>query len=384
MAYNLQKGAVPGSVDQHGDQEIEGVKVFKSVISASVFYDTDAQSPCATENNVALRSLNAPVKNGIVVYDSAKQARTSPYFKLEGDVLIAQHAIITHLTGSGGGISDLQAHNIKGRIKASQVSYSNGIECHREALRIKAGPGVIVESTGVSLNLRPNGALNADSNQLTVNIKDSLSITERGQNLSDQDLLLVHDVNRNEVRHTTAQNFYDKYLSTKVPQPGGAPQSVQYRQGKEFVGSSNLTFEPKNSILAVGGTVSAPKLASTHRLHAHGEFHCNGAIYKTIKTVSDAHYEFQNSDHTVLLDPTEHKIVAILPPAKDNPGRVITVKRICGNVNKYKLVTSYSVVIRTEGETIDFSNEITLKSNYSLRTFHSDGIKWWITNRSGT
>ena len=37
MAYNVLKGAVEGSVDQHADQEIDGVKVFKSTISASVF-----------------------------------------------------------------------------------------------------------------------------------------------------------------------------------------------------------------------------------------------------------------------------------------------------------------------------------------------------------
>ena len=42
MAYNVLKGTVDGSVDQHGDQEIEGKKVFKNTISASVFYDTDA------------------------------------------------------------------------------------------------------------------------------------------------------------------------------------------------------------------------------------------------------------------------------------------------------------------------------------------------------
>ena len=48
MAYNVLKGVVEGSVDQHGDQEIGGIKVFKNTISASVFYDTDAESPCAT------------------------------------------------------------------------------------------------------------------------------------------------------------------------------------------------------------------------------------------------------------------------------------------------------------------------------------------------
>ena len=57
MAYNILKGVVEGSVDQYADQEIDGVKVFKNTISASVFYDTDAQSPCATMKDVAITRL---------------------------------------------------------------------------------------------------------------------------------------------------------------------------------------------------------------------------------------------------------------------------------------------------------------------------------------
>ena len=57
MAYNVLKGLVEGSVDQYGDQQIEGVKVFKSTISASVFYDTDAESPCATLKDVGIKKV---------------------------------------------------------------------------------------------------------------------------------------------------------------------------------------------------------------------------------------------------------------------------------------------------------------------------------------
>ena len=33
MAYNILKGSVEGSVDQHGDQEINGIKIFKNTPS---------------------------------------------------------------------------------------------------------------------------------------------------------------------------------------------------------------------------------------------------------------------------------------------------------------------------------------------------------------
>ena len=65
MAYNILKGTVDGSVDQHADQEIGGVKVFKNTVSASVFWDTDAQSPCATLKDVGVRSVAGKTKNGI-------------------------------------------------------------------------------------------------------------------------------------------------------------------------------------------------------------------------------------------------------------------------------------------------------------------------------
>ena len=43
MAYNVLEGKVEGAVDQHADQEINGVKTFKNTVSGSGFYDTDAE-----------------------------------------------------------------------------------------------------------------------------------------------------------------------------------------------------------------------------------------------------------------------------------------------------------------------------------------------------
>ena len=69
MAYNILKGAVQGSVDQYADQEIDGIKVFKNTISASVFYDTDAQSPCATMKDVAITHIEGARSGSVLTYD---------------------------------------------------------------------------------------------------------------------------------------------------------------------------------------------------------------------------------------------------------------------------------------------------------------------------
>ena len=75
MAYNIFKGAVEGSVDQYADQEIDGVKIFKNTISASVFYDTDARSPCATMKDVAITKIEGGRRGSVLVHDVDKKVR---------------------------------------------------------------------------------------------------------------------------------------------------------------------------------------------------------------------------------------------------------------------------------------------------------------------
>ena len=85
-----------------------------------------------------------------------------------------------------------------------------------------------------------------------------------------------------------------------------------------------------------------------------------------------------------MFDTSDTKITALLPPARECPGRVIVMKKITKEEDKYKIRTTNSLTIKTEGELIDFSTEISIKSNYSGRTLQSDGNKWWIINKSGS
>ena len=94
MAYNVLKGNVSGSVDQHGNQEINGIKTFINVVSASMFYDTDAQSPCATENNVAIKKLKADTQYGILTYEGDGYAKSHYNLSFDGVTLRTHEAII--------------------------------------------------------------------------------------------------------------------------------------------------------------------------------------------------------------------------------------------------------------------------------------------------
>ena len=383
MAYNLQKGVVPGSVDQHGDQEIEGVKIFKNVISASVFYDTDAQSPCATENKVALDTLKGQTNHGILTYEGNKTAKTHHNLLFDGTSLRTERLIAKQVFGSGEGLSNIPARNLDGLVPAASIDYGNGLEGHRDQLKVRAGDGVKVSDRGVEIARAPHGALNFKSSKLSVCMSSCMDIVDKGQNIGDDDLLLVHDSSRNEIRHTTAKNLFDGYLKFKAPHPNGPRYSVQLKGTKEFEGSANLVFEPQSNILHVRGKISALDGEYGRHLETNGDLEINGALYKNIISVREKEYDFKESDHTVLFDTTDNHIKAVLPRASENRGRVIIIKKICDDANKYKLKSGYVLKITTEGELIDFSTEIVLKNTYATRTFHCDGKKWWIVNKSG-
>jgi uncharacterized protein YqjF (DUF2071 family) len=73
-----------------------------------------------------------------------------------------------------------------------------------------------------------------------------------------------------------------------------------------------------------------------------------------------------------------------MPIAKENYGRVITIKIIVAEDQKYRIRGAHSAKIITNGELVDFTKEIDLNSNYSSRTLQSDGTKWWIINANGS
>ncbi len=385
MAYNVLKGNVEGSVDQHGDQEIDGVKVFKNTVSAATFYDTDAQSPCATENNVALKQLDGEVPGGIIVYDANKVAHTSRYLRFDDDEIFrTHHAVIGTLTGSGAGLTDLRASKLIGTTKAANINYGAGLEDHRGELRIKVGAGICADLDGVAVATLAHGALDHIKGQLSIDHKNSANVTQQGQNISDDDLILLHDTSRHEIRHSSFKNLYDNYISFKVPQAQGPKYSLQFKGVRTFEGTSELTYDPRRHLLSVAGTLSAQKVKISQAIETAGRLDINGALYQSIKHVSELSYHVQDTDNTLLLDASANQVVVILPRAHDSVGRVLTIKRICGDENKHELVPSHSVVIKTDGVLIDFTSQLVIKSNYSARTLQSDGQKWWSINRSGS
>jgi hypothetical protein len=384
MAYNVLKELLDKSVDQHADQEIDGVKVFINTISASMFYDTDAKSLCATENNVAVKKLSSETLNGVMTYQGDKIAKSNYNLMFDGKTLTTERISADYISGCGEGITNVKGETIIGKVSGDNIEVSEGLESHDSSLRVRSHEGIVATDDGVSVNLHPNSGLGFKSNKLSLDLHNCLNVCEKGQNVGDSDIMILYDVTRGEVRHSTFKNLYENYLNFKVPHAEGGKNSIQIRGASGFSGTENFTFDPSSRTLSVKGKTKSVNVEIDNKLEVNGDLDVNGAVFKSIKTVSDAEYKFSDTDHTVLFDASENKIIATLPLARDCNGRVLIIKKICDETLKYKITANHSLVIRSRGELIDFSNEITMKSNYSTRTLQSDGIKWWIINRSGS
>lgn len=377
MAYNLLKGIVEGSVDQYGDQEIDGIKVFKSTISASVFYDTDAQSPCATMKDVALTKIVGNRRGALLTYDSHHHAIANfdLVFDSSKKTLQTKRIVAESLTGSAGGLRDLPSDRFCGLLHADTLNFANGLCDVRGALQVKGGFGLLVSEDGVGINLYTNGGLSFRSKKLLIDPNNCAPINTDGQNLSDQDLLVVFDESRGFTYNTTLGNLYTSYIRSKMPLPSGRTGDIQFRTRGGFGSSANVCYDQKDNIFNIGGQLSTNVL----KVGYTAEF--QGAVVNNVSTVTKKVYEVEKDDYTILADTTKNSISITIPPACNHPGRILIIKKI--NKDKYKL-NSKPVEIKVEEGTIDLSANFSLKYIYSARTIQSDGENWWIINKVGS
>ena len=377
MAYNVLKGNVEGSVDQHGDQVIDGVKVFKNTVSASVFWDTDSQSPCATMKDVAIKKIKGNINNGLIICDKEHGARTHHNLKYNQDTetLSANTVAATTFVGSGIYLKDIPNDSFTGPIDANFLNHGVGLQNLRGNLQLKTNNGLIANEAGVGLSLSANSGISIKSNKISVDPTKLDSINREGQNLSDNDLLIVADVSRGNSTNTTLSNLYDSYIKAKVPHPVGNKGSLQFKGKKDFESCDNLSYDSETSTLNLDGTVDSRLIVSKSKMV------CEGAVYHNITKVSEKTYEVNSADYTIICDAQKNHINVNLPPAQNNTGRIIVVKK--ADSGKIKL-TANKVSVVCEDSKIDLNNRTEIKMNYSSRTFQSDGENWHIIGTKGT
>jgi len=375
MAYNVLKGLVEGSVDQYGDQQIEGVKVFKSTISASVFYDTDAESPCATLKDVGIKKVEGSRKHAILSYDGDGVAKANHNLVYDGKTLDVRNIAASSITGSASGIYNIPVNKFAGDIPANFIKHGLGLRNVEGVLQVNPGSGIRVEDGNVDINLNLKSGLSIKSSQLHVDPSKAQNITQGGQNLSDQDLLLVGDVSRGSLQNTTLKNLYQNYIDVKIPKSAGARNQIQIKADNGFSASPNLTFDATKNKLNIDGIVVADRITT------EGSLRCEGAVYKNIVRISEEAYTVSESDYTIVCDTIKNKITVNLPPACNNEGRVLVIKK--ANTDKYNIKSNVVEIVAKES-VIDRSDVMTIKMNYSSRMIQSDGENWWTIGISGT
>jgi hypothetical protein len=378
MAYNVLKGAVEGSVDQHADQEIDGIKVFKNTISASVFYDTDAQSPCATLKDVAVREVRGGGSGCVLISQGDSAIRAETLLTFNGDELGARSVRARKFIGSAELLTDLPSNQFNAPISASHVAHSHGLHNVHGSLQVKVADGLSIGEDGVEVSLNSSCGLSTSNRALTVDPTISKNIDSDGQNLSDSDLLLVSDISRRGTYNTTLHNLYENYIKGKTPTPAGAPSEIQIKGPNGFTATPSLSYDTKKDLLKIEGKTK------TTQLTVEGSIVCGGAVTKNVKMISDSEYEIGPDDYTILCDTNAHKkdkMIITLPPACNHTGRILIIKK--ASSNRYS-IKSGLVIVKSPEAHIDINSEMTLKMNYSCRTLQSDGNNWWVIGTKGT
>jgi len=381
MAYNVLKGKVEGSVDQHADQQIGGVKIFKNTVSASAFYDIDAKAPCITARDLPIRELSNAAPNGLLVYQDNHVASSHYDLRYHHDILYVPHLAATSIQGDASDLTNVPATKFSEPVPAESLKIGQGLMSVRGALQVKVGDGISCTEDGIDVNVAPRSGLSFKGQRLTLDTKACSDITQNGQNLSDDDTIFVYDESLNQVRSSTLKNLHARYISERVPRPTGDIGSLQLKGRNGFISSNALTFNAQHGVLTLDGTLRSHKIKNDHTAEFLGTVRMQGQVCQAIKTVKTQKYSVQDGDYTILIDSGKDKAVVALPPAVNNRGRVLIVKKV--NRDKYKLNSGVVKVVATEGK-IDIAEEMIIKMNYSSRTLQSDGENWWLIASKGS
>tara|TARA_Y100000034_G_scaffold13325_2_gene13990 strand:+ start:1128 stop:2249 length:1122 start_codon:yes stop_codon:yes gene_type:complete len=373
MAYNVLDGAVDYSttqhteiIDAHANQEIKGTK---TIIGTLLAKDGRAIVP------PAITKVEGSVKNAVITHQHDTVAKANINLTFDGKTLVTKDIQAATIAANGAKLTNLPANQFNGKIPARFLQLGRGLKNVRNKVQVDPAEGIKVDEGGVTIALSPKRGLNFKNSHIMVDPKNCAKITLDGQNLSDDDIVMVHDTSRGDIRNTTLANLYNGYINAKLPQSVGPLNSLQLRAKQGFNASANLTFNPQSNVLNVDGTVVADGLVVS------GRTHFEGVVTQNIKSVDTPTYEVDECDYTVLADTSDYAVKVVLPPACDYPGRVLNIKKI--NSRKYQL-QSHLLTIQVEEGEIDFKDKIEVKFTYSTLMLQSDGQKWWVIGKTGS
>ena len=272
-------------------------------------------------------------------------------------------------------MKDIPSDAFINKIEANFIDHGYGLQNLRGTLQIKTNQGLSLDEDGIGISLHPNSGLSVKSNKIFIDPSSMQLINLEGQNLSDNDNLIVGDVSRGSSRSTTLNNLYESYIKAKVPHPSGEAGSIQFKGKRNFESSTNLTYDAKNKNLNLTGGFNSHTITSKIKMV------CQGSVYYNITKTNSKTYNVDDSDYTIICDAKNNVVNVVLPPAENNTGRVVIVKK--SNSDTFK-INSNKVNVSCEEGRIDLTDNTEIRMNYSSRTFQSDGENWHIIGTKGT
>jgi|ETNvirnome_6_100_1030635.scaffolds.fasta_scaffold23747_1 hypothetical protein len=351
MAYNITNDEVKKTqqtmLDKDTEQHIGGRKVFIGGIEAESFKFLTGEEL----KRPAIETINNDAAGRILISNGNKTATGTPHLEYKKGMLLCHRAHFDFLQGSAKLLKEIPATELKGKVPATTIP------------------------------LFERGGLSVRDNNLIVDFSNLFSIKIQGQTLSDADEMLLYDASHGELRKTTLKTLYHEYINSHIQHPGGGANNIQFRQGRSFGGSSNLTFDGGKNRLTLNGHMETTSIEVHETLHAKAAMTCGGSVSAPIKTITESTYTVEPNDYTILADLSDVNITVCLPDPSVNEGRLLNIKTI--NTQKY-ILKSNTLTIKSTCGKIDLFDEITLKMNTSGRVLQSDGKNWWIIGTKGT
>ena len=320
MAYNILKGTVEftgengsleNTVDLLTDQTVHGGKTFTQKLTASaiVMGGTELAHPSIT-------TVNNAATTRVALFDES-----SPTTALSGNAnLVFSKSSLTSsfFSGSGIGLTSLQATELAGLMQGSQINRGNGL-IGGGAVSVQQHDGITVDSNGVSVNLNSTGGLGIlNDGKLCVNPATADDITTNGATLADADVLLVQDMTKG-LRKTTLSYLYSNYISSQLPSMmafngSTANGLVTYGGATTADVESNLTFngtklsatgEISASLGVTGGSLNGDTLVVSEKSHLSSSIRSK---YKMVPDpgvpLADPKYTLSTFDNVVVLNVT--------------------------------------------------------------------------------
>ena len=237
MAYNVVKGEtekkIEGSVSDSGDQTIVGNKTFTNPVSAPSFYDSNLEKNL---EHPALTEITNDNSGCIVVSNGDGTATAFTGLTFNGDCLKASSYF-----GSGVGLTNLQATEIRGKLSLDNLNYGGGLIASNQQLRVNGGKGIKIEEAGISIDNVPNGGLN--SSDVGVRVDPMLAPRKRAIGVNDR--FLIADSSQNNTLKSATIKSLSTYIQNtlKLTRPHGASSQIQFNDRGLFGSTANLRFE---------------------------------------------------------------------------------------------------------------------------------------------